>query len=170
MSNAHSPIKHYIFVLFALALLSPLTCFGEPVADKVLVIKSEHALYLMKDGEAFATFHVVFGAEPEGHKQQQGDQRTPEGEYTLGYKNSNSRYYKSIHVSYPNAQDRAQAKQRGVRPGGDIMIHGQPNGKEWLGPISQLFNWTDGCIALRNKDMDAVWDAVDPGTPIEISP
>jgi murein L,D-transpeptidase YafK len=170
MSNIHAPFKHYIFILFALALLSPLACFGEPVADKVLVIKSEHALYLMKNGEAFATFHVVFGGNPEGHKQQQGDQRTPEGEYTLGYKNSNSRYYKSIHISYPNAQDRAQARQRGVRPGGDIMIHGQPNGKEWLTPFSQMINWTNGCIALTNSDMDIVWDAVRGKTPIEIRP
>jgi len=157
-------------ILALVLLLSPLTSLAEPIADKVLVIKSEHVLHLMKDGEAFASFHVVFGAKPEGHKQQQGDQRTPEGNYTLGHKNSNSRYYRSIHVSYPNAQDRAQAKQRGVRPGGDIMIHGQPNGKEWLTPFSQMINWTNGCIALTNSDMDIVWDAVQRKTPIEIRP
>ena len=157
-------------VLALVLLLSPLTGFGDPIADKVLVIKSEHALYLMKDGEAFAAFHVVFGANPKGHKQQQGDERTPEGDYTLGYKNTNSKYYKSIHISYPNAEDRAKAKQRGVRPGGDIMIHGQPNGKAWLTPFSQMINWTNGCIALTNDDMDIVWDAVQTKTPIEIRP
>lgn len=157
-------------VITLIALLFALNSHAEAIADKVLVVKSEHALYLMKDGEAFATFHVVFGASPEGHKLQQGDQRTPEGNYTLGYKNSGSRYYKSIHISYPNTQDRAQAQARGVRPGGDIMIHGQPNGREWLTPVSQLINWTNGCIALTNKDMDVVWDAVQARTPIEIRP
>jgi murein L,D-transpeptidase YafK len=139
-------------------------------ADLVRVDKGRGRLYLERDGEVFRTFPVSFGRNPRGHKQQQGDSRTPEGRYVLDYKNAASRYYKSIHISYPNAKDRESAHQRGVDPGGDIMIHGQPNGKEWLAPISQLFNWTDGCIALRNQDMDVVWEAVDPGTPIEITP
>jgi murein L,D-transpeptidase YafK len=143
---------------------------GGQKADLVRVDKGRGRLYLERDGEVFGTFQVSLGKTPRGHKQQQGDGRTPEGRYVLDYKNASSRYYKSIHVSYPNAKDRESARQRGVDPGGDIMIHGQPNGKGWLGPISQLFNWTDGCIALRNKDMDVVWEAVDPGTPIEITP
>lgn len=140
------------------------------VADKVLVVKSEHKLYLLKEGEVFATFHVVFGSNPEGHKQARGDGRTPEGNYSLGYKNSNSRFYKSIHITYPDAKDRASAAARGDDPGGDIMIHGQPNGKGWLAPLSQLINWTDGCIALTDSDMDIVWEAIQGRTPIEIRP
>ena len=143
---------------------------GGQIADRVIVEKSESRLYLMHDGKAFASFKVAFGANPDGHKQQQGDQRTPEGQYLLDYKNANSMYYKSIHISCPNEKDRQRARSQGVDPGGDIMIHGQKNGYEGLSFLVQLFNWTDGCIALKNKDMDVVWDAVRPGTPIDIRP
>ena len=139
-------------------------------ADAVLVIKSERRLYLMNEGERFATYKVTFGGESKGHKQAQGDQKTPEGHYMLGYKNLKSSFYKSIHISYPNEKDRANAKRLGVKSGGDIMIHGQANGWEWAAPLVQLFSWTDGCIALSNKDMDQIWMAIDPGTPIEIRP
>lgn len=118
----------------------------------------------------FASFHAKFGAQPKGHKQQQGDEKTPEGEYFLTYKNSNSAFYLSIAVSYPNAEDKERARQLGVDPGGDIMIHGQPNGYGWIAPVSRFFNWTDGCIGLSNPDMDKVWAAVEPGTPIIIEP
>lgn len=139
-------------------------------ADEVLVIKSEKRLYLIADGERFASFPVTFGGNPEGHKREVGDQRTPEGHYMLGFKNINSRYYKSIRITYPNPQDRLDALQRGVDPGGDIMIHGQRNGWQWATPVVQLFSWTDGCVALSNANMDKVWDAVMSGTPIEIRP
>ena len=139
-------------------------------ADEVLVIKSEKRLYLLKDGERYASFPVVFGGDPKGHKEQQGDQRTPEGRYTLDYKSANSSFYKSIHISYPNSADRAHAQKLGVDPGGDIKIHGQVNGWGWASPVMQLFSWTDGCVALSNSNMDKIWDAIDPGTPIEIRP
>jgi murein L,D-transpeptidase YafK len=139
-------------------------------ADLVIVNKSESRLYLQYSGKAFASFKVAFGADPKGHKQQQGDERTPEGRYTLDAKNSRSAFYKSIHISYPNAKDRAAAKARGVDPGGAIMIHGQRNGLGWLSAIAQIFDWTDGCVALSNADMDQVWSAVDVGTAIEIQP
>ena len=144
--------------------------YSEQTADLVLVVKSESRLYLIRKGEKFATFRVAFGSNPKGHKQQQGDERTPEGRYTLDYKNANSAYYKSIHITYPNAKDRENARKRGVDPGGAIMIHGQRNGYEGLSTFAQLFNWTNGCIALNNPDMDVVWKAVKPGTPIEIKP
>ena len=139
-------------------------------ADAVLVVKSEKRLYLLDEGEAFASYHVTFGEDPKGHKERRGDGRTPEGRYVLDYKNSQSSYYRSIHISYPNAQDRRVAKQLGADPGGDIMIHGQPNGWGWAGFVLQTISWTDGCIALTDSDMDHVWQAVDPGTPIEIRP
>ena len=139
-------------------------------ADRVLVIKSSSTLILKKGDTVLKSCHVVFGAHPKGHKQQEGDERTPEGRYTLDYKKSDSAFYKAIHVSYPNDEDRKQARKAGVSPGGAIMIHGQKNGWGWLSPIAQLFNWTNGCIALSNADMQAVWDAVDAGTPIEIEP
>lgn len=151
-------------------LLVPTCAASLQNADFVLVVKSESTLYLQKNGTTLTQYHVVFGANPKGHKQKQGDKRTPEGRYTLDYKNENSSFYKSIHISYPNERDRRRAKELGVSPGGQIMIHGQKNGYGWLSPISQQFNWTDGCIALTDRDMDEVWDAVDAGTPIEIKP
>jgi len=154
---------------FALLLFAG-SVYGGQLADRVVVEKSESRLYLMREGQAFASFHVVFGANPEGHKRQQGDERTPEGQYLLNYKNANSLYYKSIHISYPNEFDRQEARKQAVDPGGDIMIHGQKNGYERLSFLAQRFNWTNGCIALSNKDMDSVWEAVQPGTPIEIKP
>jgi murein L,D-transpeptidase YafK len=158
-----------ILAALALFMLSSIA-YGGQVADSVLVIKSESRLYLMREGRELASFKVAFGSKPKGHKQQQGDQRTPEGHYILDYKNPHSNYYKSIHISYPNAQDRANARKHRADPGGDIMIHGQPNGYEKLSFIVQFFNWTDGCIALSNSDMDLVWKAIIPGTPIEIRP
>ena len=160
----------YIISAALLFLLLSGIAHSEQIADSVLVIKSESRLYLMREGRELASFKVAFGSNPKGHKQQQGDERTPEGRYILDYKNPHSKYYKSIHISYPNAQDRSNARKRGVDPGGDIMIHGQPNGYASFSFIVQFFNWTDGCIALNNSDMDLVWQAVIPGTPIEIRP
>ena len=155
-------------VVAALFIMSS-TAFAEK-ADLVRVNKSEAKLYLVKAGTAFAIFPVVFGGQPAGHKQQEGDERTPEGRYVLDYKKENSAFFKAIHVSYPNAADTRHAEQLGVSPGGAIMIHGQKNGLGWLSPIAQLVNWTDGCIALTNRDMQVVWESVDAGTPIEIEP
>ena len=159
-----------ILALLALLLFQVAAADDIPKADKVLVDKSEKRLYLIKDGERFMSLPVTFGGEPKGHKVQQGDQRTPEGHYTLEWKNSNSKFYKSIRVSYPNAEDRAKAERLGVDPGGDIMVHGQANGWQWASPLLQFFSWTDGCVALSNKNMDKVWESVEPGTPIEIRP
>ena len=158
------------FAILACLLLIPTCAVCMEKADFVLVVKSESSLYLQKEGDSFKKFHVVFGANPIGHKQQQGDARTPEGRYILDYKKEDSAFYKSIHISYPNEQDRLRAKKLGVHPGGMIMIHGQKNGYGWLSFIAQRINWTDGCIALTDSDMDEVWEAVDAGTPIEIKP
>lgn len=151
-------------------ILLPAFCLGQEKADSVVVVKSEAKLYLMKKRKVFKEFRAAFGANPKGHKQQQGDERTPEGEYILDYKNANSHYYKSIHISYPNAEDKKQARKRKVNPGGAIMIHGQKNGYGWLWFVTQRFNWTDGCIGVSNRAMDEIWRAVDIGTPIEIKP
>ena len=159
----------FLITVVLLAVFAGVATPGQ-TADRVLVIKSKERLYLIRNDEVFASYHLVFGANPKGHKQQLGDERTPEGHYTLGYKNAHSSFYKSIHISYPNRQDRIRAREQGVSPGGDIMIHGQPNDWAWISPLSRFFNWTDGCIALSNRDMDAVWEAVPSGTPIEIRP
>lgn len=157
-------------LVLAIALCAFWSAAWAEKADRVVVNKSESRLYLERGGKTFASFRAAFGAEPKGHKEQEGDERTPEGRYILDSKNANSTYYKAIHISYPNQQDSAVAKARGVEPGGLIMVHGQKNGFGWLTPIAQWFNWTDGCVAVSNKDMDTIWKAVDVGTPIEILP
>ncbi|MBP9679512.1 MAG: L,D-transpeptidase family protein, partial [Aeromonas sp.] len=113
-------------------------------------------------------YWVALGPAPKGHKLQEGDQRTPEGRYTLDYKKSNPGFYKAIHINYPNLDDIKRANELGVRPGGMIMIHGQLNrmGDRRVQPS----NWTNGCIAVLNHEMDEIWNAVEPGTPIIIEP
>lgn len=138
------------------------------VIDKVFVDKSARVLQLLSDNKVIKTYHVALGGNPIGHKQKQGDQRTPSGSYTLDYKNERSKYYRSIHVSYPNAADKARAKKLGVNPGGDIMIHGQKNGFGQLAGITQRLDWTEGCIAVTNDEMDEIMAAVKVGTTIEI--
>jgi murein L,D-transpeptidase YafK len=153
----------------ALYLLAPSAAIAV-TADLVRVNKSEARLYLLKGGTEFASFHVAFGAHPQGPKTRQGDGRTPEGRYVLDARNAHSSFYKSLHVSYPNAEDRRRAERQRVSPGGDIMVHGQPNGWGAYAAITQQTNWTLGCIALSNEDMDIVWDSVPVGTPIQIEP
>jgi murein L,D-transpeptidase YafK len=157
-------------IVFLFLCLIPAVVFGMEKADRVLVIKSKSKLYLKKQGEILKQYHVTFGANPRGHKQKKGDERTPEGTYVIDYKNQGSRFYKSIHISYPNEADKKRAKKMGVNPGGCIMIHGQKNSFGQVACITQRFNWTDGCIAVSNHAMDEIWLAVDVGTPIEIKP
>ena len=159
-----------IFISFFIVLLLSLNASSSTKADKVIVEKSQAKLLLMYQGKVINEYHVAFGAEPKGHKKQEGDERTPEGEYVLDYKKSNSSFYKAIHISYPNEQDKLNAKKLGVNPGGMIMIHGQKNGFGLFSFITQKFNWTNGCIAVTNLEMDEIWDAVDENTPIEIRP
>ena len=139
-----------------------------PIIDKVFVDKSERRLQLLSGNEVIKSYHVALGGNPIGHKQRQGDKRTPIGSYTLDYKNEKSKFYRSIHVSYPNATDKARAKALGISAGGDIMIHGQQNGKGALAVDTQKLDWTEGCIAVTNAEMDEIMAAVKLGTPIEI--
>ena len=134
-------------------------------ADRVFVDKSERRLDLLRDGAVIASFPVMLGFNTEGHKTQQGDGRTPEGDYVLDWRNPKSRFHLSLHMSYPNAADRKQAAARGVSPGGDIFIHGTP---AWYAMVGG--DWTLGCIAVSNADIDIIWKAVPDGTPITIQP
>lgn len=141
-----------------------------PKADLVLVKKSERKLLLVRDGEPIKTFHISLGPRPRGHKQYSGDERTPEGSYLLDYKKDPSRFYKAIHISYPNRNDLENARRLGLDPGGNIMIHGYPvDGSESV-DVARNFNWTNGCIAVTNEEMDEIWAMVEPGTPIQIHP
>lgn len=138
------------------------------IIDKVFVDKSERRLQLLSGDTVIKSYHIALGGNPIGHKQQEGDNRTPVGSYTLDYKNENSIAHRSIHVSYPNADDKARAQSLGVDAGGDIMIHGQMNGFGHLAWLNQKRDWTEGCIAVTNEEMDEIMAAVNVGTPIEI--
>ena len=139
--------------------------------DYVLVRKKERLLYLYSGNDAVRVYPIALGKQPEGQKQKEGDSRTPEGIYTLDWRNPNSRFFRSIHVSYPNRNQMLAATEAGIDPGGEIMIHGQPS--DWSERIKLTFkesDWTEGCIALENQDMIEVWNLVNDGTPIKIEP
>jgi murein L,D-transpeptidase YafK len=140
------------------------------MADSVLVDKSDRRLYLLKQGKVIAEYPIKLGLNPYGHKQQEGDFRTPEGRYTLTRRNARSDFFLAIQVSYPNREDAAWAKENGWNPGGQIMIHGQPNVPKRPAEYYATRDWTDGCIALSNADMVDVWLRTTAGTPIEIRP
>ncbi len=139
-------------------------------ADMVVVIKSKRVLILMKDGEIFKTYRICLGRQPEGHKIKAGDRRTPEGRYILDSRNPKSKYYLAIHISYPNESDILNAQKNGASPGGGIMIHGMPNGFAKAGQKGGSVDWTDGCIAVSDSEMEEIWQFVPDGTPIEIKP
>ncbi len=154
------------YIALLITVLANIT-FAE--VDLVKVEKSISKMYLLDGDSIVKEYHVAFGANPKGHKQQEGDEKTPEGTYLLDYKKENSSFYRAMHVSYPNAQDKESAKRLGVSPGGFIMVHGQRNRLGWLSLFTQLFNWTNGCIALTNNEMDEFMDLVKVGTPIKIN-
>ncbi|XOV83684.1 MAG: murein L,D-transpeptidase family protein [bacterium] len=139
--------------------------------DHVLVKKSERQLLLMSGSTVVRSYPISLGEQPVGHKQREGDEKTPEGQYVLDWRNPDSRFYKSIRISYPNAQDQLRAEQKNQDPGGNIFIHGLPNGVNLLARTFQGRNWTDGCIAVNNNNhMDEIWQLVKDGTRITIRP
>jgi len=139
-------------------------------ADRVVVLKKERTLQLLDHGRVIKTYKVALGGDPVGPKKRQGDHKTPEGIYVLDSRNAHSQFYRSIHISYPNAHDRSEARKHGVSPGGDVFVHGLPNGYGAVGAAHRLKDWTDGCIAVTDEEMDEIWKAVADGTPIEIRP
>lgn len=165
--------------LLGLAALAGLPGIGHAVGmqrpgrlaavDLLRCVKHERKLYAYRDGKVIMTFNVALGREPRGHKVMEGDGRTPEGRYFISAARHDSDYHLSLLISYPNADDRARAGAAGVSPGGQIMVHGLDpaieadwHDRHWL------FNWTNGCIAVTNAEMDQLWDSVALGTPIEI--
>jgi murein L,D-transpeptidase YafK len=137
---------------------------------RLVVYKRERKLVLLSQGKEVRSYKVALGGEPVGPKSRQGDHRTPEGVYVLDSRNPNSHFYKAFHISYPNAQDIAAARKLGVSPGGDIMLHGLAREYAWVGKAHTLHDWTDGCVAVTNEEMDEIWRLVRVGTPIEIKP
>lgn len=140
----------------------------EEIADIVLVKKAERKLHLLKDWEIIRTYNISLGQNPVGHKQKEGDSRTPEGFYYIDGRNPNSQFFRSLHISFPNEIDRYLARISGHNPGGDIAIHGEPVGLNSGDRLKQ--DWTQGCIGLTDRDMLEVWYSVKDGTPVLIEP
>jgi murein L,D-transpeptidase YafK len=164
-----------VWVLLAHVLLVALPVTAAPLArgidaDRIVVDKSERTLTVFWHGVPLKVYRVALGGDPLGHKQKQGDQRTPEGRYTVSKRLEDSTFHLALHVSYPNPNDRARARAEGVNPGGAIEIHGLRPGYEWLGSAHVLFDWTDGCIAVTNTEIEELWRVAPLGTPVEIVP
>jgi len=165
-----SAVLGAIAVLAAAALRAEDPIALREQADSVLVDKSDRKLYLLKAGRVLREVDVSLGLVPTGPKQREGDFRTPEGRYVLDARNTDSDFFLSIHVSYPNESDRARARAQGVDPGGQIMIHGLPNEPKHDLRRYLDTDWTDGCIAVSNSDMVDIWLMTRESTPIEIRP
>lgn len=162
-------VARVVSALLLLLVLQPLAG-AELIADRVVVNKSERALYLYRGSEVLRKFDVALGLMPEGHKEREGDFRTPEGNYRLTNRLIESDYFMAIQVSYPNRVDRAHARKLGVSPGGLIMIHGQPTRPTKSAAYYASYDWTDGCIAVSNAAMVEIWQLTKPNTPITILP
>ena len=139
-------------------------------ADRVVIEKEQRKLMLYRNGRLLKTYDIALGRNPKGHKQQEGDSRTPEGTYRIDFRKRDSSFHRALHISYPNGEDRRRARDRGVSPGGDIMIHGLPNGMGAMGSSHRLRDWTDGCVAVTNDEIEEIWAAVPDGTVVEIRP
>jgi murein L,D-transpeptidase YafK len=139
------------------------------MADRVVILKSQHLMILKANGKTLRSYRVALGR-TEGAKERQGDHKTPVGQYVIDQKNAQSQFHLALHISYPNAADRKRAQDAGLDPGGAIMIHGVEKQFAWLGPLQHAVDWTDGCVAVTNREMDEVWQLVSVGTPVEIKP
>jgi len=139
-------------------------------ADKVLIEKKERRLTLLSKGEVIKSYKIALGGNPVGPKERQGDNKTPEGTYIIDSRNRDSGYHLSLHISYPNEKDNMRAKELGVSPGGDIMIHGIKNGFSWVGASQAEVDWTKGCIAVTDQEMEEIYKLVANGTIVEIRP
>lgn len=159
-----------IAVVFSLIWAPGMALASVPIhADAILIEKAKRKLTLLKDGKAVKSYRVSLGPNSEGPKTRQGDGRTPEGHYVIDRRNRYSHYHRALHVSYPNAADRARAQKLHVSTGGDIMIHGLPNGYGFASKVP-LPDWTLGCIAVNDEEIEQIWSAVPDGAPVEIKP
>jgi murein L,D-transpeptidase YafK len=159
-----------LVVSCAVGWASPQTTEGQKIADKIVIAKSARTMTLEEGGQPLKTYKVALGGQPVGAKQQQGDHKTPGGEYFVDAKNSRSQFYMALHLSYPNAADRLQARKLGVNAGGDVEIHGLGKQYGWIGARHRLTDWTDGCVAVTNEEIEEIFRIVPIGTRVEIRP
>ena len=139
-------------------------------ADSILILKQDHVMELLARGKVIRSYKVALGRGGLAAKEREGDGRTPEGHYTIDSRTEHSGFHKALHISYPNAEDRQRAARMGVKPGGAIMIHGLPNGRGWIGAAHRSMDWTAGCVAVTDEEIDEIWKLAPVGTPVEIRP
>jgi murein L,D-transpeptidase YafK len=159
-----------ICVVALLLLAVPVQSKAKQEADKIVIVKSAHTMTLLSGGKALKTYKIALGGVAVGPKRVEGDHKTPEGNYVIDAKNAHSRFHLALHVSYPSAADTETARKLGSRPGGAIMIHGLPPAFAYLGPLHRQTDWTDGCIAVTNAEIEEIWKLVPVGTRVEIRP
>ena len=160
-------------IQFTVVLILGLYCAAAaaPVqADKIVILKSAHSMTLLSGGKVLKTYKIALGSVPVGPKHVEGDHKTPEGTYLIDAKNGHSQFHLSLHISYPSAADQQRARSMGARPGGAIMIHGLAKPFAYLGPLHRQTDWTDGCIAVTNAEIEEIWKLVPVGTRVEIRP
>ncbi|HZS16829.1 MAG TPA: L,D-transpeptidase family protein [Candidatus Udaeobacter sp.] len=138
--------------------------------DRIVVEKSARKLSIFRDGNRIKTYRIALGQSPAGAKQEEGDMKTPEGIYSIDSRNPQSRFHLALHISYPSDEDNRRAADRGVSAGFDIMIHGIQNGRGWIGAFHRWNDWTAGCIAVTNEEIEELWRVTSDGTLIEIRP
>ncbi len=160
--------------ILALALL-PLSAATRTLpqtqtVDHILIEKSAHTMKLMHNGEILKTYKVSLSRVPVGPKERAGDHKVPEGQYIVDSKNRQSKFHLALHVSYPNSADRERAKKLGADPGGNIEIHGLDSAYAWVGSLHRTMDWTDGCIAVTNPEIEEIFPLIPVGTPVEIRP
>lgn len=160
-----------------IALLVLACVFALPAAqdqakkvDRILILKAAHTMTLMHGDEGLKTYKVALSTVPLGAKERNGDHKVPEGKYVVDRKNPQSQFHLALHISYPNEADRARARKLGVAPGGDIEIHGLAKRYAWLGALHREHDWTDGCIAVTNAEIDEIYPLIQVGTTVEICP
>jgi len=154
--------------LLVVALIAPARATDGPLADRILIVKSTRTMTLFHGERILKTYKVALGSAPVGPKQIQGDHKTPEGSYTIVSRNEHSQFHLALRISYPNAADRARARTLRASPGGDIMIHGLPNG--FADAQYRRIDWTDGCVAVSNAEIEEIWRLAQVGTRVEIRP
>jgi murein L,D-transpeptidase YafK len=138
--------------------------------QEIIIHKSARTMELMRDNKVLKSYKVALSREPVGAKEREGDHRVPEGDYVIDSKNPHSRFHLALHISYPNASDRERARRLGVKPGGNIEIHGLDSKYAWVGSLQRQVDWTDGCVAVTNTEIEEIYPMVPVGTPVEIRP
>lgn len=164
-----------VFLVILIALFSWANFRGQALptglrADRVVIEKSGRRLIVLQQGKLWKVYRIALGRAPVGHKEREGDNRTPEGLYSIDFHKKDSAFHRALHITYPNSNDIRLAHAKGIRPGGSIMIHSIRNGLGWLGSLHTWADWTAGCIAVTNWEIEELWNTVPNGTPVEIRP